>query len=348
MTNFNGQDPLANTIDLSGDITIGGVLTTEGGLLLPDGTDSAPSLAFISDTKTGLEKSGTSEISFVSNGSKRLKIGTAAVTSLVPVLTTDGTVAAPSVSFTGDSTTGLYRKATDHVIGLAYGGTAVATFNSTATTLTSQNLSLVSPSDASVFKIANGATSCTMSLGTTTMCTMSPGITQFVGTVSATSFTGTSATVQTISSLTQPFGVWTVTNYTIAGYVSTSTATIVTTIAYPNTLVAPASAISQTAGIFTIAAGNYMVVVSEQFDSTVAPGPANFMHRVNYNGSPIDDSTFSTTAPFATFTNLFPFPIRSTSLIYAPSGGNITVDFINWFVNSRTTTLAKISIYKLG
>lgn len=155
MTNFNGQDPAASTIDLSGDITIGGQLTAEGGLLLPDGKDSAPSLAFILDTKTGIERSGTSEMSFVSNGSKRLKVGSTSITDLVPLLIPDGTPSAPSIAFTSDTTTGIYKDPTQTSVALSYQNNLVAAFSSALAKIKSNEMRIIN-SDTTEYKIQPG------------------------------------------------------------------------------------------------------------------------------------------------------------------------------------------------
>lgn len=174
MTNFNGQDPAASTIDLSGDITIGGQLTAEGGILLPDGKDSAPSLAFVLDTKTGIERSGTSEMSFVSNGSKRLKIGATSVTSLVPILEIDGQVSAPSYSFSSNTGTGMYQSAFQSALALAFNGHTIGNFNSTATSITSSSFVLGNPDGGTTFSLSpsTGATDViTASFGATNVAT---------------------------------------------------------------------------------------------------------------------------------------------------------------------------------
>lgn len=461
MTNFNGQDPAASTIDLSGDITIGGQLTAEGGLLLPDGKDSAPSLAFILDTKTGIERSGTSEMSFVSNGSKRLKIGATSVTSLVPILEIDGQVSAPSYSFSSNTGTGMYQSAFQSALALAFNGHTIGNFNSTATSITSSSFVLGNPDGGTVFSLSpsTGATDViTASFGatnvatyTTTSTTISPRLAvtnggtsfdtlptggtvvqsisgvpvtslstseitlftpdftifnssdstaidlipvsghltaklnsntlfqtigssgsvdiQWNGTQTGTdtSFTNgtftnctctnltstaiTTQTVQTnsISASLQPFGIWTFSNYTVAGSIGSTVPTTITTVPYPTVALAPVgSSITYSAGTFTLAPGDYRVDVSEIWSSGTPTGANSKNHRINFNGTP-----WQSAAPTSWVTswnvNVFAFTLSTSSLLHAASPSTVTVDLQNdtvgvgWVIDT-----GRISIYKLG
>jgi hypothetical protein len=72
-------------------------------LVTVDGATSGPAYSFISDSDTGLYRSGSGEMAFSSNGTTTAKIGSAGV------LTADGAQATPSLSFAGDTDTGFYR-----------------------------------------------------------------------------------------------------------------------------------------------------------------------------------------------------------------------------------------------
>lgn len=82
-------------------------------LFLQDGLVSTPSLAFVSDTSTGIYRSAASTINFATNGTSRLVLNTASLTLTLPILAADGSVSAPSLSFSADTNTGIYRSAAD-------------------------------------------------------------------------------------------------------------------------------------------------------------------------------------------------------------------------------------------
>lgn len=76
--------------------------------LSPDGSASAPSFSFSSDSGNGLYLSGTDTVSLTTNGTLRLSVSTAAVTSTLPVYHPDGTQAAPGITFASDTDTGFF------------------------------------------------------------------------------------------------------------------------------------------------------------------------------------------------------------------------------------------------
>jgi hypothetical protein len=98
---------------------------------VPDGTLSAPGIAFQSDLNSGLYRSGTDAIALVTNGAARILIDATGDVTIPNDLTVQGattcafaagTEAAPSITFVDDSDTGLYRPAANE-IGLATAGT---------------------------------------------------------------------------------------------------------------------------------------------------------------------------------------------------------------------------------
>lgn len=78
-------------------------------LRIQDGSDSVPSLSFILEPSSGLERSLAGEISTTTLGSKRLAVGSTRVRSYVPIQVPDGTMTSPSLT---SSTTqaGVYFK----------------------------------------------------------------------------------------------------------------------------------------------------------------------------------------------------------------------------------------------
>lgn len=421
MTNFNGQDPLVTTIDLSGNITIGGQLTAEGGILLPDGKDSAPSLAFILDTNTGLERSGTGEISFVSSGNKRLKVSPTAVTALVPLVgssatftnatvttltstnatfttatvttltstnatftnasattltstlftsSSDGSAAAPVFTFAGDTDVGIYLAASQSALAIAFEGALVASFNSSTVGVFANSFLISNPDSLTYFSMApaSGGTGlvtafvnttpvATLTTSSTTWATTQIGPTaQFTNSTftncTCTNLTSTAITTQTIQTDSivaglQPFGIWTFSSFTVAGATGATLPTTVTTVAYPTVALAPVgSAITYSAGTFTLQPGDYRVDVSEIWSNSSTPSSKT--HRINFNGT-----SWQTCPPFVYPTswnvNVFPFCLNTSSLLHAASPSTVTVDLQNDSVGvSWIIDLGRISIYKLG
>ena len=98
---------------------------------LPNGTALSPALHFTNATGVGfyLAATGTSSDLAVSiNGTERFDISTTAITSTLPITIPAGTAAAPSLNFSGTTTTGLYVDGSGNV-GLSQGGVRSALFN---------------------------------------------------------------------------------------------------------------------------------------------------------------------------------------------------------------------------
>lgn len=108
-----------------------------GPLAAPDGAAAAPALAFSGDSGTGLFRAGANQIAVATGGAERcrvtatgLGIGTAApayplhVSGIAKagVLAVDsGSVGSPSITFDGDTNTGIYRPASD-ILAVTCGG----------------------------------------------------------------------------------------------------------------------------------------------------------------------------------------------------------------------------------
>jgi len=113
-----GVQQLAVTTD---SVSVTGAGGTGGRLFIPDGTISLPSIAFTSDTNTGLYSVTTDVIGVTAGGALRFRVGTSDCIATVPMLNTAGTVGAPSISFSSDPDTGIYRAAVNN-LGFAAGG----------------------------------------------------------------------------------------------------------------------------------------------------------------------------------------------------------------------------------
>jgi hypothetical protein len=141
--------------------TIGGVTLSNTVVRVGNGTDSVPTIAFSSDTDTGLYRFGAGTIGVVSGGNAVARLSTASSVFYTGALTTltlsnrqllaqNGTAAAPSHSFVVRPDMGLYLAAADQ-LGVSIGGVVRSTFSngdfSNSGTITTSNL-LAAPGGA--------------------------------------------------------------------------------------------------------------------------------------------------------------------------------------------------------
>lgn len=77
-------------------------------VLTAAGTAAAPSHSFTVDTDTGIYQSAADTVGVTAGGVLRLSISAAAVTSLLPVLHPTGSAVLPSITFSGDTNTGIF------------------------------------------------------------------------------------------------------------------------------------------------------------------------------------------------------------------------------------------------
>ena len=135
---FSG-DPNTGAYSVGADdwgVTTGGTLrfdisTTAITSTLPfrgaNGTAGAPQYSFTNSTDAGMYRVGADTLGFSTAGVVRLTLVAGGATFAPPLYAPDGSVGAPSYSFTNDSDGGMYRITTDS-IGIAAGGVRVARF----------------------------------------------------------------------------------------------------------------------------------------------------------------------------------------------------------------------------
>ncbi len=111
-----------------GRITCGIVRATSN-FFAADGTAADNAYTFASDTDTGLFRIGANQLGIATAGTQRLAVSTTAVTSTLPILAPAGTVGAPSISFSGDTDTGIFSAAAN-TIGVVCGGFDAITISS--------------------------------------------------------------------------------------------------------------------------------------------------------------------------------------------------------------------------
>jgi hypothetical protein len=112
----------AEKVDRAGD-------ALAGTLFFPQGTALLPALSFVGDPNTGIFSPFPDVIGIATNGAQRVTIGNTSISSGVPYRGSNGTAAAPSVTFSGDTNTGMYRVAADD-LGFSTGGAARFTVSS--------------------------------------------------------------------------------------------------------------------------------------------------------------------------------------------------------------------------
>jgi hypothetical protein len=127
------------SIDSSGSVTIPGNLLVSGSLAgaltLDDGSAAVPALRFTNDPDTGIYLSGTNELAISTGGTQRLTTTTTEVTSTLPIIHPLGAAATPSLTFAGDTNTGIYSSGSDQVA-ISTGGTQRLTTTTTEVTST--------------------------------------------------------------------------------------------------------------------------------------------------------------------------------------------------------------------
>jgi hypothetical protein len=105
------------------------------------GSAGVPGHSFGSDSNTGMYSTGSDVLGFSTNGTERLSISTTATTSTLPILNSAGSVSAPSISFSGDTNTGIYNSGAD-TLDIATNGTNRLSIGTSTITST---LSLITP-----------------------------------------------------------------------------------------------------------------------------------------------------------------------------------------------------------
>ena len=114
-----------------------------GALQLIDGSDSAPSLTFSSDTNTGFYKYGTDQIGIATNGTFRAKFSSTGIFEHWTGITLrggvfknqDGSDSAPGYTFYDDTDTGIFRPTANN-IAITAGGSEVVRFDDNLKTTT--------------------------------------------------------------------------------------------------------------------------------------------------------------------------------------------------------------------
>ena len=91
VTTFTGNGTFSNNLTVFGQTTLSGMVTVGTLLRLPDGSASAPSLTFTSDSDTGLYRSAANTLAIAANGVNALTVTNNGTTSTVSMsaLTTD-------------------------------------------------------------------------------------------------------------------------------------------------------------------------------------------------------------------------------------------------------------------
>ena len=122
--------------------------TFTGVMQFTSGTSAAPGITFSGDTDTGIFRSGANNIKITLGGTDPYTFTSTAFATTVPITFADGTAAAPSVTNTGDTNTGLYFPAADKV-GVTTGGTQQYGFDATSFDVLLQNEIRFHDSDSS-------------------------------------------------------------------------------------------------------------------------------------------------------------------------------------------------------
>ena len=86
-----------------------------GDISLSGGAVATPSLFFTGDTNTGIYSPGADQVGISTGGTSRFEVSTTAVSSTLPVVHPLGAVGTPSITFTGDTNTGIWSPTADTI-----------------------------------------------------------------------------------------------------------------------------------------------------------------------------------------------------------------------------------------
>ncbi len=101
----------------------------------PAGLVGTPSFTLVGDLDTGLYSVGANDLGIATGGALRLDVSTTAITATLPYYAPAGLVGTPSITFSGDTNTGLYWVGADD-LGISVGGTLRVDISTTAVTST--------------------------------------------------------------------------------------------------------------------------------------------------------------------------------------------------------------------
>lgn len=103
-------------------------------IVIPLGSEAAPSLRISGDANTGVFSSGADTLNVTTGGTERCRVNNSEIISTVPVVVPVGSAAAPSLTFAGDNDTGVFRVGGGDVVGVTAGGTQRFSVSTTSVT----------------------------------------------------------------------------------------------------------------------------------------------------------------------------------------------------------------------
>lgn len=165
-TAISPSDAIAFFDEVETEMTDSLCRSGKGGMLAPltltDGTSAAPVLTFTSDTDTGFFRTTANTMVAVASGVAKITVSPTATTHANPVLYTDGTSAAPALTFTSDTDTGFVRTTANTMVAVASGVAMITVTPSTVTVpnLTSSSVAITGGSVSGItdLAVADGGT----------------------------------------------------------------------------------------------------------------------------------------------------------------------------------------------
>ena len=114
-------------VQMNNVYTRDGLLGPTEPVLLPNGSPTAPSLAFATQPILGLYRDAQNVLGVTSNGAISFKFSNVDSNAILPLGINDGTVTEPSLKFSASSNTGLFRKSSGEIV-VAVAGAESASF----------------------------------------------------------------------------------------------------------------------------------------------------------------------------------------------------------------------------
>lgn len=143
----------------SSGIIVPGAATLSGGAIIGDGSVTAPAIRFTSDVNTGIYRVGTDSLGVTVGGINKLQIDATGITvpaqvRAATVVLNAGSAAAPALSLSGDSDTGVYWSAANEV-SFAAGGTRILNVSTAGAAVSGNIAATLSGNTALISSVTN-------------------------------------------------------------------------------------------------------------------------------------------------------------------------------------------------
>lgn len=125
----------------------------DGSISVSAGSAGTPALRFGTDSSSGIYSVTSNQIGVSISGTNRLTISSSAITPTIPIRVPDGSLSAPSIAFSSQTNTGMYRVSSPNSIKFSLAGQEILEMNSTDLYWKKQGMVLGDYSGAAVIRL---------------------------------------------------------------------------------------------------------------------------------------------------------------------------------------------------